>query len=83
MYMQDRGVLPAGLSKYFIRNTEVHSYNTRHRQDFHFHINKKKDRLVYLGAKQWIHLPKTIKNCLSIASFNHNLKSHYLQMYEE
>ena len=68
---------PPCLSDYFIRNCNVHSYNTRKRNDMHLpkpKLTLGKRTFRYSGALHFNNLPTTIKEATSLPIFKNLLR---------
>ena len=64
----------------FLRNSDIHNYNTRRRNDFHLplaKINYGKQRLFYQWAKEWNILDESLKE-INFLLFKQNIKSYIL-----
>ena len=70
MYMNDRGLRPALLSPNYTRNSCVHKYNTRHNNDFHVPVPKKRGHDIrYKGPKLWLEIPIEMEKCWIFGTF--------------
>lgn len=61
----------------FSKNTDVHSYNTRRRQDIHLpraRTNWGKQRFVFHAAKDWNNLEPDVQQSTSLSAFKGMLK---------
>ena len=61
------------------RNSDIHSYNTRRRNDFGLPLAKRnyeKKRLFYQYAKEWNILDASFKEINSLLLFKKNIKSY-------
>ena len=71
---------PSYLSDYFIRNCNVHSYNTRKRNDMHLpkpKLTLGKRTFRYSGALHFNNLPTTIKEATSLPIFKNLLRLYF------
>ena len=71
---------PPYLSDYFIRNCNVHSYNTRKRNDMHLpkpKLTLGKRTFRYSGALHFNNLPTTIKEATSLPIFKNLLRLYF------
>ena len=62
-----------------LRNSDIHSYNTRWRNDFRLPLanrNYGKHRLFYQRAKEWNILDASLKEIISLLLFKQNIKSY-------
>ena len=62
-----------------LRNSDIHSYNTRRRNDFRLPLAKRnygKQRLFYQCAKEWNILDASFKEINSLLLFKQNIKSY-------
>ena len=71
------------LQYYFniLRNSDIHSYNTRRRNNFRLPLAKRnygKQRLFYHCAKEWNILDASFKDIKSLLLFKQNIKSYFL-----
>ena len=65
-------------------NSAVHSYNTRHLQDYHVLSNRTAKRfktLRHIGPRIWNSLPSEIKAINNFHSFTKSVKSSLLDVY--
>ena len=61
-----------------LKNSDIHSYNTRRRNDFRLPLVKRnygKQRLFYQCAKEWNILDESFKEMNSLLLFKQNIKS--------
>ena len=71
---------PPYLSDYSIRNCNVHSYNTRKRNDMHLpkpKLTLGKRTFRYSGALHFNNLPTTIKEATSLPIFKNLLRLYF------
>ena len=71
------------LQYYFniLRNSDIHSCNTRRRNNFRLALAKRnygKQRLFYHCAKEWNILDASFKDIKSLLLFKQNIKSYFL-----
>ena len=71
------------LQYYFniLRNSDIHSCNTRRRNNFRLALAKRnygKQRLSYHCAKEWNILDASFKDIKSLLLFKQNIKSYFL-----
>ena len=81
MYLYKNGLLPNSFNDMFLLNCDVHSYNTRSKNSFHFpycRTNVRKFSLRFQGPKIFNSLSPGIQNASSTALFNSKLKSFLL-----
>ena len=84
MYQYFNGHLPMSLHNLFVMNAAVHDHNTRHRYDPHVvsrSSNAETRSFIHEGPRYWLGLPHIIRNCISEASFNRNLKKYIISSY--
>ena len=82
MFNAMHNLLPQSLGSLFKLNSSVHSYFTRHVNDFHltkFHTNVRKFSISVQGPLLWNSLPTEIKNLPNIGLFKCHYKSYLLQ----
>ena len=75
MYAYTNGHLPVTLRNIFVRNTEIHEHNTRHKLDPHV-ISRNSSAMsktfIHRGPKLWLGLPLSLKCCI---------KKHFVAKY--
>ena len=84
MYQYFNGHLPISLHNLFVMNAAVHDHNTRHRYDPHVvsrSSNAETRSFIHEGPRYWLGLPHIIRNCISEASYNRNLKKYIISSY--
>ena len=86
MFKVTFNLLPSSLVTYFHTNSAVHSYNTRHLQDYHILSIRTAKRLKTLrhgGPRIWNSLPSEIKaiGLNNFHSFTRSVKSSLLDVY--
>ena len=83
MFKVTFNLLPSSLVTYFQINSAVHSYNTRHLQDYHISSIRTAKRLKHLdsGPRIWNSLPSEIKAINNFHSFTRSVKSSLLDVY--
>ena len=83
MFKVTFNLLPSSLVTYFQINSAVHSYNTRHLQDYHISSIRTAKRLKHLdsGPRIWNSLPSEIKAINNCHSFTKSVKSSLLDVY--
>ena len=68
-------------------NSQIHSYQTRHLDDFHIpcvHSSKSINCVSFQGAKYWNSLNDNLKKCKSLANmFKKKLKHLILEKYHD
>ena len=82
MYKYARGMLPSVFNDMFIRNYEIHSYNTR--QSTKIHVPKVKtaayhNSFKYKGTLLWNFISDKINCNCSLAAYKHQLKLYLLK----
>ena len=76
--------IPANLRKRFTKNSEVHKYNTRNKEDYHLSSVDKNITLIStncMGVSKWNNLPSRLKECISIYKFKKQLTNHLMLNY--
>jgi len=84
MFKVTFNLLPSSLVTYFQINSAVHSYNTRHLQDYHISSIRTAKHLKTLrlsGPRIWNSLPSEIKAINNFHSFTRSVKSSLLDVY--
>jgi len=84
VYKATFNLLPTNFVTYFQINSVVHSYNTRHLQDYHISSIRTAKRLKTLrhsGPRIWISLPSKIKAINNFNSLTKSVKSSLLDVY--
>ena len=84
MYNANKGILPKNVQHNFIKNSEIHKYNTRRRNDFftsQSSTNLRKISVNQKGIELWNALPNRVKESVSINVFKGNIKSIILNSY--
>ena len=75
------GIAPTYLDNYFVKNVNIHNFNTRRKENFVLpRVNRElgKKTFRFQGAKDYNELPTEIKNSLTLASFKNRIKQHYI-----
>ena len=81
MYLYKNGLLPNSFNDMFLLNCDVHSYNTRSKNSFHFpycRTNVRKFSLRFQGPKIFNFLSPEIQNASSTVLVNSKVKSFFL-----
>lgn len=76
--------LPSVFDNFFIPNSHIHSYPTRHSSDYHLENPKvvaAQKSLKHHGPDIWNSLDTSLKQCSSISSFKKQLKGSLLSSY--
>ena len=86
MHKYNLKLLPSAFQNLFHRNTDVHTYPTRHSRDFH--LNNPKILLAHKSIRHngpdiWNALHTVIKECKSLLSFKVLMKNNLLLKYAE
>ena len=77
--------LPQNIMRMFTLNNDVHNYNTRGRDSFHFWPAKSS---IYLKSVRnnfpviWNAIPPQVSSCKSLTSFKRNLKHYFVSEYQ-
>ena len=72
-------LVPEFLSGYFVRNTSIHSYNTRRKNNLHLpkpNLSLGKRSFMYSGSLLYNSLPDKIKNTVSLTKFKTLVRRH-------
>ena len=83
-YLYCKSALPPALQSYFTVNSDVHSHNTRSRDNFHLLNNSSnlgKKAVSFCGCKFWNELPSAIKAEDSLNMFKNSIKLHLFNKY--
>ena len=84
MYLFTNGTLPCSLQMVFMRNSNVHSYQTRQAHDPHFVVRKSSfisKNVMYQAPVAWSNLPHATKSCKTVKSFNYQVKKYHIKAY--
>ena len=84
MYLQINNMHPAPLLRWQLLCKDIHSYNTRQANLLHKENRRTAfvaNSFVHKGTDYWNTLPETIKNKLTVISFNIHHKSYLLNAY--
>jgi hypothetical protein len=71
------GIAPTYLDNYFVKNVNIHNFNTRRKENVVLpRVNRElgKKTFRFHGAKYYNELPTEIKNCLILSSFKSRIK---------
>ena len=74
-------LVPPYLSNYFIRNYNVHGYNTRRKADLHLpkpKLSLGKRTFRFSGTALFNSLPCKIQQAVSLSSFKNLVKAHFI-----
>ena len=74
-------LVPQYLSNYFIRNYNVHGYNTRRKADLHLpkpKLSLGKRTFIFSGTALFNSLPCKIQEAVSLSSFKNLVKAHFI-----
>jgi len=61
--------MPSIFSDYFVRGTSLHTYNTRHRDNFLIQSKYSPKTILFYGPSMWSKLPHGLQNNPSLNSF--------------
>ena len=78
--------LPKSFQNMFMLNSQIHSYKTRHLDDFHIpcvHSSKSINCVSFQGAKYWNSLNNNKKKSKSPFMFKKKLKNFLLEKYHD
>ena len=84
MYSYNNNLLPPSFSNFFLRTSQVHSYNTRGSDLFYIPFCRtivRKFSIIYQGPVFFNKLCSDIRNSLSLRSFQSKIKNHRLSCY--
>ena len=84
MYKANRGSLPVNIQVNFVKNKEIHKYNTRRKNDFFYTQVSTKLRKMSVnkyGIDILNDLPKCIKESKSLSCFKKRLKLRLVNNY--
>ena len=76
-FFHHRHQLPQIFSSYFTKNTDLHNYNTRSKNDLHllsFSTTIGQRSITYKGSQLWCSLPEYLKYIIFTSSFKLKLK---------
>ena len=79
MFQYHNGLLPSPFLNIFLKNSDIHQYNTRSSHCYRSHTcrtNIKQFTILYNGPKIWNSLPKHITNTSSFSLFKKHLFSY-------
>ena len=76
MYKYNNNMLPHSFDGLFTEHQSNHSYNTRNKGDYQFHMFRMRT-ILNTGPKIWNSLPKNVKCSKSISQFKRNFVSFY------
>ena len=79
MFQYHNGLLPSPFLNIFLKNSDIHQYNTRSSHCYRSHTcrtNIKQFTILYNGPKIWNSLPKHITNISSYSLFKKHLFSY-------
>ena len=79
MYNYTHGLLPKVISDFYIKNNDVHSYNTRQRDFIHIPVGTHTHNFHYTSVLIWNELTRmNFDFSLSVYRFKNNLKQFLL-----
>ena len=84
MYKYSINGLPSPLMQIFARNSDIHTHNTRHREDpviQKSRYSSLSNSFICRGPYLWSRLPVALKGARSVASFKVQSKKMYLSRY--
>jgi hypothetical protein len=85
MYQNSTGELPRPLQEHFISNINIHTHNTRQKNDFHMRrlttLTAMKN-LEHSGPKIWSKIPPSVKTLNNITRFVKAIKKNYIEAYK-
>lgn len=84
VFKQQNNMTPALFKTFFIKNGNIHDYNTRQKKHLYItRLNKRfsKKRIKYQGSILWNSTPKEIKSIKSVKSFSKAMKKYFVSQY--
>ena len=72
------------ISDRFVRNSHIHSYNTRNRDDFvtpRYSRTTSQSCFLYQSTVEWNSIPSVIQNCRNVKTFRKKFKTYILDRY--
>ena len=84
VFRQNKELTPSIFKDTFKTNLEVHTYNTRQKNNLHIiqpNNNFSKYTVRFQGPKPWNSIPTNIRSSKSIKSFARNVKQHFINSY--
>ena len=67
-----------------VRNSDIHNYNTRSRDDFivpYYSRTSSQSCFIYQASTEWNLIPQTVKDCHSTHGFRKKLRKYLLDLY--
>ena len=84
MYSYNIGSIPESMKSLFVRNSSIHSYNTRHSNEPHVVARRTSSiskTFIHQAPKLWLDLPLQMRNINSINYFSSKVKKYYISVY--
>jgi len=84
MYLHSKNSLPSPVLNLFNTNRDIHTYNTRHRNDpiiIRRNFSLLNKSFLCKGPLLWSGLNPVIKNCKTLVSFKRNIKKSKIRSY--
>ena len=75
MFKYQRNLLPQSFDNMFTKRKDIHTYNTRNKDNYQISAHKIKG-ILHTGPRIWNSLPYNIKNAKSISQFKTKLYSY-------
>src|SRR3989442_9492515 len=72
----NNSVLPASISKWFIRNSSIHNHLTRHKDFLFIQSSSNRKSIVFYGPSMWTKLPPNLQADPSLISFLRSYKEY-------
>ena len=72
MFRYVNNLLPSSFANYFVCNSDIHGYDTRHCKDIHltyFRTNLRGSCIQINGSRVWNAIPVLIKNVKTVHAF--------------
>ena len=72
------------ISDRLVRNSHLHSYNTRNREDFvipRYSKTTSQSCFLYQSTVEWNKIPPVIKDCRNVKTFRKKFKTYILDLY--
>src|SRR6267154_442757 len=67
-------MLPKNVQNWFLKNSSVHTHNTRHKEQFAIQSKFDPNSLLFYGPSMWSKLPSSLQNDPSLISFLRSYK---------
>ena len=84
MYKHSRGLLPSVFDDVFVKHSDIHGFNTRHKNCLRLPQTKKvfcEQSIRFTGTRLWNNINDTIKGSKNIKQFRNAYKNYLMQNY--